>query len=446
MSKRLPRQEFLFLAITILLVLAAGTAIYLSQATTLTIAVAPSGGTEPTLIKAYADALARRDKSVRLKILPFDGVRESAEALRAGKADLAVVRPDVFLPENGLTLAILRDQAMIIASPATSGIDAIPGLAGKRLGTIARRGADQALIRSVVKHYGLSLVPDAAPGAEAERSVALVSVEEANLTKALADKQIDAVAILTTPTTPAAQRIVDGVQAASPEGKINLFGVADGPALIERFPRFQAVTVTAGLFGGDPRTPESDLTTVGASYRLMARSTLSRSVAATVTQHLFEMRSGLAAEVPAANYILAPSYDTTAAATSARLPIHPGAIDYYEREQESFIERYETWIYLVAFLGGSVGSAIAWLRQRVFRLRRERIEVATERLLEIQAEARGGLEPGRLGELSGEIDDLAAEIVRHAVDRPTELRTIEAASMAVDTARSTVRRAAGERA
>ncbi|GJD95099.1 TAXI family TRAP transporter solute-binding subunit [Methylobacterium iners] len=444
MSKHPRRREFLLLAITILLVLAAAGAVYLSQATTLTVAVAPSGGTEPALIKAYAEALTRRGKSVRLKILPFDGVRESAEALQAGKADLAVVRPDVFLPQNGLTLAILRDQALIIAAPSASGIDAVPGLAGKRLGTIARRGADQMLIKTVMEHYGLSLLPEPATEAPGEKSVALVPVEEDKLAQALADKQIDAVALLTTPTTPAAQRIVGSVGAAGPDGKINLFGVADGPALIERFPRLQAVTVAAGLFGGDPRTPESDLSTLGASYRLMARSTLSRSVAASVTQHLFEMRSGLATEVPAANYVLAPSYDTTAAATSARLPIHPGAIDYYEREQQSFIERYETWIYLVAFLGGGVGSALAWLRQRVFRLRRERIEVATERLLDIQSEARSGVDQTRREALASEIDDLAAEIVRHAVERPTELRTIEAAAIAVDTARSTVRRASGE--
>ncbi|WP_132255132.1 TAXI family TRAP transporter solute-binding subunit [Methylobacterium segetis] len=439
--RRMPvSREMVFLVVAVLLSLAAGAALYWSRASTLTVAVAPSGGTEPTLLKAYAEGLAARRKGVRLKILPFDGVRESAEALARGEVDLAVVRPDVALPPNALTLAILREQALIVVAPDGAGVRAFPDLARKRLGMIAERSADRTLIGDAVDHYGLKLQTE--PGPVAAGSVALVAVAEDDLAQALAEKRIDAVALVTTPTTPAARRIVGLVQAAARNRKIALFGVTEGPALIERFPRLQAVSVPAGLFGGRPKLPEEDVATVGASYRLMARSDLSRSTAAEVTQYLFEMRNALADTLPAANAIHAPSYEATAGATSARLPIHPGAIDYYEREQESFIERYETWIYLVAFLGGGVGSGLAWLRQRLSRLRRERVEVATERLLEIQAEARRPGDAGRLQALAGEIDDLAAEIVRHAVDRPTEPRTMSAAAMAVDAARSTVRRAA----
>nr|WP_313899081.1 hypothetical protein [Methylobacterium sp. E-041] len=99
----LTRGTLAVAAIAVLLA-AAALAIYLAQATTLVIAVAPRDGTEPGLIKAYADALDAGGENVRLKILPFDDVRESAAALQDGRADLAVVRPDVDLPTNGLTL------------------------------------------------------------------------------------------------------------------------------------------------------------------------------------------------------------------------------------------------------------------------------------------------------------------------------------------------------
>ena len=95
----------------------------------------------------------------------------------------------------------------------------------------------------------------------------------------------------------------------------------------------QAVTIPGGLFAGAPKLPADDVKTVGASYRLMARASLSRVVAADVTQMLFEKRTAAAEKTDAAEYVQAPAYDTTAAATSARVPIHPGAIDYYEREQ-----------------------------------------------------------------------------------------------------------------
>ncbi|MGY2048613.1 TAXI family TRAP transporter solute-binding subunit [Methylobacterium sp. JK268] len=439
--------EFLFLAVTIVLVAAGALALFLTRATTLTVAVAPSGGTEPVLLRAYAEALKHQRTGVHLKILAFDGVKESAQALQDGRADLAVVRPDILMPGNGLTLAILREQALLVAVPEPSPVKAITDLGRRRLGILAARISDGALIRAVLEQAGL--VPgEAAPAvADAARAVTLVPIEESEIAAAIAGKRIDALVLLTTPTTPAASRILGLVRGAARNRKMRLLGVEDGDGFTLRHPQYQTVTVAEGLFGGQPKLPEDDLATVGTSYRLVARESLSRPLAAEVTQHLFELRSRLAETTPAANAVAAPSYDSTAAATSARLPIHLGAIDYFEREQQSVIERYETWIYLVAFLGGGLGSTFAWLRQRWRRLRRERVEVATRRLLHIRTAARRTTERDALDAMAAEIDDLAGNIARYALNRPTEALTMMAATIAIDAARSTVRRArAGEAA
>ncbi|KMO20054.1 TAXI family TRAP transporter solute-binding subunit [Methylobacterium platani] len=430
------RPERIFLVTSLVLTVAAAVALYLLQATTLTIAVAPRDGTEPALMRAYAEALKTTHKGVRLKILPFDDVRESARALEQGRADLAVVRPDVDLPANGLTLAILRDQAMLIASPAPSGITTFPGLARKRLGIVAHRDADLWLLKSLMGYYGLGLQEGGA-GPIAAGQVRLVPLAEEDLPQAFASKRIDAVVAVIAPAAPMALRLVGTVQAASRTRKVDFVGVEDGPAIIERLPRLQAVTVPAGLFGGSPKVPEEEVKTVGASYRLMARASMSRTVAADVTQHLFELRSRLSDATPAADYVAALAYETTAEATSARLPIHPGAIDYFEREQQGFIERYGDWVYLLAVLGGGFGSALAWLRQRLRRLRRERIDVVMDRLLEILAEARRA-DPAGLDALTGEVDSLAADVVRYTRERETDTRTMAAVMIAIETARSTI--------
>ncbi len=435
------REALLTVGLIVVLLVGAIATVYLTRPTTLTVAVAPAGGTEPALLRAYAEELARRKRGVRLRIVAFDGVEESAQALSAGRADLAVVRPDVALPGNGLTLAVLRTLATFVAAPGASGIKAMPDLGGRRLGLLAGRTADRALLKAVAAHYGLELATDAPAGAIGAKAVALVPVEEADITPALRDKRIDAMALVTTPDFPAARRVVGAVAEADEGGEVAILGISDTQAVLARWPRLQSITVPAGLYGGNPRLPDEEMTTVGSSYRLMARASLSRSVAAEVTQHLFEMRSALAEAVPAAEDVSHPEYEDTADATSARLPIHPGAIDYYEREQETFIERYESWIYLVAILGGGLGSTVAWLRQRLGRIRRERIEVATARLLELRSAARRETDPARLEAMAGEVDDLAASIARHALNRPTEPRTLGAATVAIDAARSTVRRA-----
>ncbi|MGT2482211.1 hypothetical protein ACU4GR_32905 [Methylobacterium oryzae CBMB20] len=84
----------------------------------------------------------------------------------------------------------------------------------------------------------------------------------------------------------------------------------------------------------------------------------------------------------------APDFDTTVAATSARLPNHPGAVDYFEREQQTFLDRYEDYIYLFAFFGGTIGSCFAWIGQRLARKRRERVDFVLDRLLDIMREVR----------------------------------------------------------
>ncbi|MBY0257227.1 TAXI family TRAP transporter solute-binding subunit [Methylobacterium sp.] len=423
----------------IAVILGAGAlAIYLAQATTLVIAVAPRDGTEPALIKAYADALDAGGENVRLKILSFDDVRESAAALQDGRADLAVVRPDVDLPTNGLTLAILRDQAMVIVSPETTGIDAFPKLGGRRLGIAAHKDADFSLLKNILGYYGMTLETDATGTKVPVKSVLLVPVDAAQVGSAIQTRTVDAFVSIIAPSAPKALALVEAVKAVSKGGKVNFVGVPDDDAVIERFPRLQAVTIPGGLFGGHPKLPDDDVKTVGASYRLMARASLSRVVAADVTQHLFEMRTAAAKSSDAAEYVLAPAYDTTAAATSARIPIHPGAIDYYEREQHSFVDRYGDTLYLLAALAGGLASAVAWLRQRLAGARRERIDEVTDRLLEIIEEARTLREPEAIEALNIEIDRLATDVVRYAREREPEMRTMAAVGIAIETAKATV--------
>ncbi|WP_336485359.1 TAXI family TRAP transporter solute-binding subunit [Methylobacterium nigriterrae] len=438
MPSFLLRREFLFLAAAIVLAAVSALAIYVSQATTLTVAVAPKGGTEPPLIRAYAQALESGRENIRLRILPFDDVRESAAALQDGRADLAVVRPDVAMPRNGLTLAILRDQAMIIASPEPAGIRHFPDLARKRLGIAAHREADREVLRSLLDYYGLTLLTEMPTGPLPKDSVLLVPVEANALEAAFTARHIDAVVSIIAPATPAALAIVNAVSAASRNRKVSFVAVEDAEAIIERLPKLQAVTMPAGIFGGNPKLPDDEVKTVGASYRLMATPSLGRIAAADVTQHLFELRSQYAETTPAGDYMLAPSYETTAAATSARLPIHPGAIDYYEREQRSFLDRYQDWIYILASIGGGLGSGFAWLSQRVARTRRERTDVVLDRLLEILEETHAARAPPDLDALTREIDTLAADVVRHTRERETDTRTFGSLTLAIDGARSAV--------
>lgn len=433
-SAILLKREWLLVMLALGLAAAAAAVVYLSRPTTLTVAVGPQDGPESVLIEAYAGALARAREDVRLKVVRYDDVRDSAAALQANKADLAVVRPDVFLPENGLTLAILHDEALVVAASEAGEIDDFPDLARKRLGIVVRHGADIPFVINLLAFYDfVAAGPDLEAGEEVPvGQVALVPLKAGEVTSAIAEKRVDAVAIIASPTSKAALATVRAVEMGLPDRKVGLVAVPDGEAILQRYPELQAVTIPAGTFGGRPKRPAEEVKTVGASYRLMARGTVSRVAVASATQHLFEWRSRLAATAPVAKLMKAPDFDTTVAATSARLPNHPGAVDYFEREQQTFLDRYEDYIYLLAFFGGTIGSAVAWLGQRLARKRRARVDIVLDRLLDVLREVRAATTKADLDALAVEVDDLVADVVRYARERSIDTRTVSALILAVD--------------
>ncbi|GJE73492.1 hypothetical protein BGCPKDLD_0056 [Methylorubrum suomiense] len=431
----LMRREWLFVLLALGFAAVAGLVVTLSRPTVLAVAVGPRDGAEAALIEAYAKALVRNHEDVRLQVTAHDDVRDSAVALQKNHADLAVVRPDVLLPDNGLTLAILHDEALVVAAPEAAEIESFSDLSTRRLGVVVRHDADLSFVTNLLDFYDFKRAGEAELAAAeplAAGRVGLVPLKATEVTQALETKRVDAVAVIASPTAKATLGMLRAVEAASADRKIALVGVPDGKAITQRLPELQTVTLSAGTFGGRPKRPEEDVETVGVSYRLMARGAVSRVAVASVVQHLFEWRSRLAAVAPIANAMKAPDYDTTVTATSARLPNHPGAVDYFEREQQTFLDRYEDWIYLFAFFGGTLGSGVAWLGQRLARKRRERIDVVLDRLLDILAEAREARTVEVLDALTREMDSLIADVVRQARERVIDSRMISALILAID--------------
>lgn len=426
LRRLLRREEWIFLVGAILLAGGAFAFYTWSRPATLTVAVAPRDSGEARLIEAYAEALVREKKDMRLRLSMFDSVRESAEAMAHGKADLAIVRPDVTLPENGMTIAILRQEAVILLAPEGAKITDIAGLDKKRLGVVARHSADPDAIAKLLGEYDLR-----APG------VTLVPLQPDEVEAAFLQKRVDALAMVAAPVGAGTERIVRAIERAAGK-KVVILAIPEGDALTLRNPSLVSLTIPAGAYGGRPKLPADDVKTVGVSYRLMARSDLDRDRVARVTEYLFEMRSRLAQVTPSAYQLASPPYEDARNATSAILPNHPGAIDYLQREQQTFFMRYGDWIYLLMFSGGGLFSAAAWLMQRFARKRREVVDKVLDRLIDILGEARAATNAADLDNLSLEIDGLVVHAVRYARHHATGTRSMSALILALDSARAAI--------
>ncbi len=181
--------------------------------------------------------------------------------------------------------------------------------------------------------------------------------------------------------------------------------------------------------------PTEDVKTLSVSYRLMARASLDRVPVSRLTEHLFRMRSSIARTNPIVNSLRAPENE---GATSSVLPNHRGALDYFNREQLTFIRRYGDWLWLGVFASGSVSSVAAWIVQRSRRRRRERVDLVLHRFSAVLRGARRATSPSDLDRLTREVDTLIATAVQDARLRTTTTRVMSALVLAANAARAAI--------
>ncbi|HRI50594.1 MAG TPA: TAXI family TRAP transporter solute-binding subunit [Pseudomonadota bacterium] len=417
------RKTWTILLIAAALAAAGSMWFFFLRATVVTIAVAPPDGDEAKLLAAYAEALRQQRLDLQVRLLRVDTLQKSAEALQNKQAELAVVRPDVLLPVDGLTVTVLHEDAALFIAPSGASLTDVGDLAQRKLGVIVQHEADAAAITAILAYYDL-----------APPRVTLVPLTLTEASAALAAQRVEAVALVATPGSAVVSALVKSLNKVA-ESKMKVLTVNEAAAIAEELPRFSEVEIPAGGLGGARKQPPEEVKTVGVSYRLMARSELDRVTVARLTQALFQLRSRLARATPLANRMQAIDPDS---AVGAALPNHPGAIDYFAREQKTFLERYADYIYIILFSGGGVVSGLAWLRQRVMKRRRELVDKLLDRLLVLLAGSRAATSNRQLDQIAAEVDSLVVTAVRQARKRASGTRTMGALILAIDSTRAAI--------
>jgi hypothetical protein len=206
------------------------------------------------------------------------------------------------------------------------------------------------------------------------------------------------------PDTVAAVTLASG---ASPV----FIAIAEAKAIAQRDPGFESTEVVRGAFGGASPKPAEEFDTLGVTTRLVARASLRDSLVGDATRAILAARPAVAAIVPAANRIEAPSTDKGEA-----LPTHPGAAAFLDGEEETFFEKYSDFFYIGAMLLSVVGSAVAALLSRLNTQNHMRVETLLARLMEIHRAVRAARDPAIVDGLEQEADDiLAATLESHQV-------------------------------
>lgn len=396
-------------------------AYYYNRPVTVRIAVGPANSDDfrvvQSITRVFDPQAAGRDRSsIRLRIVPTEGSVQSAVAMEAGQADLAVVRGDLKLPKDAQAVAALRKNVVAIWVPTPAGtkgakgkkaaaakgkniakgsnIEKIGDLAGHKVGVIGRSQSNVNLLRLILQQYGIPA-----------DKVDVVQFAPTGVSEAIRANKADAFMAVGPVNS---QITTDAIAATARDGGIPVFLPIDLADSIEsKNPVYDATEIAPGAFGSAPPRPQESVKTISFNHHIVARKSLSESTVTTFTRQLFSMRQALIAENPATAKIEVPDTDKDAA-----IPVHPGAEAYVDGEEKSFIERYNDlgwWVILGMSVLGSVGAwAASYLKKD------ERISNASqrERLLEMLSQARKAASHEELDEMQAEAD----EILRDTLD------------------------------
>lgn len=143
----------------------------------------------------------------------------------------------------------------------------------------------------------------------------------------------------------------------------------------------------------------------------------------------------LARTNPEANLMKAPE---TEGATSALLPNHAGAIDYFEREQMTFMDRWGDWIWLGFFGLGGASSAIAWIARLVMRKRREAVIGVLDRVTHTLEAVRKAETVEALDGYTLELDRVVITAMAQTSQGLTNARDLAAFVLALDAVRAAI--------
>lgn len=364
---------------------------------TLRIAVGPANSDDVKVIQALTQSFTQNHNHIRLRPVQTDGAASSAQALAAGKVDLAVIRGDLTVPDNAQAVATLRKNVAVLwVPPVAKGkgkkagpkITKIPQLAGHRIGVIGRTSANVNLLKVILQQYGVD-----------PAKVDIVQFAASEAAEAIRSQKADAYLA----AGPVNSKITaDAIAASTRDGGTPTFLAIDSAdAIAQNHPVYEASEIPAGAFGGSPDRPEEEVKTIGFSHHIAARKDISDATIAAFTRQLFAARKSVMAEFPMAAKIETPDTDKDAV-----FPAHPGAAAFVDGEEKTFLDRYSDFIWWGLMALSAMGSAGAWFAGYLKKGERDTNASRREHLLDMLVEARRSDSIEELDRMQAEADDI----------------------------------------
>lgn len=377
-------------------------------------------GVARRFIAAFISVTEAAHPRIKFETVDVPNLEGSAQALEAGKVDIALVRSDLPPPGNGNTLVIVRRDVVAIVVPGDSLIDNVPKLEGKTVAipTGPVQAENSRLLDLVLGYYNVPV-----------ESVKRVFLPLAEIGETVRHKH--AAAVLTVgPIGPGQPVDVVAALAKSTKGKPKIIAIDDAEAFAARYPGFESIDIPEGVFKARPAVPDDSVTTLAITYRFAVPELMLKPVAGAMVRSIMKTKSRLMATAKGASQIEAPDPDEK----NPALPIHPGVADYISNGDQSFLDDLQSLLYLIGIPLSLFASLAALVTSHFSKKSTEKGQQDIFRLLTIAQEAPNS-DAGELAELEREFNAIVADCVSKLVKGGADQAPV---SLAIEHARRAI--------
>jgi len=376
------------------------------------------GGVEQRFAEALERVAADRSRRIRIGVTP---VQDVTHAFEHHECDLAVARADAKFPATARALAILEKEIVVLIAHRGKEADNAAALRNRKLILASPGPANEALLRAILAAYALPqndrrlLIPTDAAGVEAAfRSGA------ANLVFAVVPQS----------------KLLQGnlLRGLTQENNVSFADIPDTAVLAKKIRGLAEETVEKGLFSAAPLLPSEDLSTLSLEVRLVTRGSMRDATAAELTRLVLENKADLGLNGEFADAIAPPDTDK-----SAPMLAHPGAAQYVDDEEKSFVDLYGDYFYLGAPVATAVGSFMIWLFGRWNRVSGRSAGDLTQEVLEVAARARAATTADELEAADERLDEILHEVLSELRDKTLSPDGLDVYRLAYEQTREWIR-------
>lgn len=356
------------------------------------IATGVPGSASHELMEAIGNQLQLNNPDIAVYLMPTTGTQENIKLLEKGKVDVAAIPSDAINRPNFSLIASLYPDTYHFIVHADSTIKSLHDLTGKRIAVPLASSSTYRSFWYLIGQYGIS------PENVLAKPMSITKAFEAIRTG-----QVDAIFYMRPPANRRTRWIAEAT-------RVRILPIDQANAMVLRRDTLTPVTIPKGVYGGMPPIPAQATPSVAANLLLVTRRNFPQDSIRALTTVVFENRRELTVRSRLASFISKPDLDSPTI-----LPVHAGAMAFYDRNQPSFLQENAEPIGVLFSILAVMVSGGMWLKRRWEEHQKGRIDIYNLELLQITESARASTTRSELEKHRTKLFDMLNAVV-HDLD------------------------------